>query len=110
LLFVDGRPQGSDCKDESELDAVIAKLEEVKRQLADPLIEAQRLAAKRFKHDAHLHQLSEKSETAKKALDKLMLQTVEQEQYHGRILASIEVLRKQKISLRADPSVGPRLA
>jgi len=91
----------------SELDGVIAKLEEMKRDLADPVTEAQHLATKRFKHDAHLRQLSEKSETAKKALDKLMLQTVEQEQYHGRILATIEVLRKQKISLRADPSVGP---
>jgi|SRR5271167_4354568 hypothetical protein len=80
---------------ESELDAVIAKLEEVKRQLADPLIEAQRLAAKRFKHDAHLHQLSEKSEAAKEALDKLLLQTVEQEQYHDQILASLEVLREE---------------
>ena len=45
---------------------------------------------------------------AKKALEKLTLQAVEQEQYHGQILASIEVLRKQKISLRADPSVGLR--
>jgi hypothetical protein len=70
------------------------KLEEMKRDFADPLIEAQRLVAKRFKHDAYLHQLSEKSETAKKALDKLMLQTIEQEQYHGQILASIEVLRE----------------
>jgi hypothetical protein len=78
----------------SELDAVIAQLEEMKRDFADPPIEAQRLVAKRFKHDAYLHQLSEKSETAKKALDKLMLQTIQQEQYHGRILASIEVLRE----------------
>jgi hypothetical protein len=78
----------------SELDAVIAQLEDMKRDFADPLIEAQRLVAKRFKHDACLHQLSEKSETAKKALDKLMLQTIEQQQYHGRILASIEVLRE----------------
>ena len=78
----------------SELDAIIAKLEDMKHDLADPLIEAQRLAAKRFKHDAHLRQLSEKSETAKTALDKLMLQTIQQEQYHGRILASIEVLRE----------------
>jgi hypothetical protein len=61
----------------SELDAIIAKLEDMKHDLADPLIEAQRLAAKRFKHDAHLRHLSEKSETAKKALDNLMLQTVE---------------------------------
>jgi len=78
----------------SELEAVIAQLEEMKRDFADPLIEAQCLVAKRFKHDAYLNQLSEKSETAKKALDKLMLQTIEQEQYHGRILASIEVLRE----------------
>ena len=78
----------------------------MKRDLADPLIEAQRLAAKRFKHDAHLRQLSEKSETAKKALDKLMLQTVEQEQYHGQILASIEVVREQTF-LGADPGVDP---
>jgi hypothetical protein len=78
----------------SELDAVIAQLEEMKRDFTDPPIEAQRLVAKRFKHDAYLHQLSEKSVTAKKALDKLMLQTIEQEQYHGQILASIEVLRE----------------
>jgi len=77
----------------SELDAIIAKLEDMKHDLTDPLIEAQRLAAKRFKDDAHLRQLSEKSETTKKALDNLMLQTVEQEQYHGQILASVEVLR-----------------
>ena len=51
----------------SELDAVIAKLEEMKRDFADPLKKAQRLAAKRFKHDAYLRQLSEKSETAQKS-------------------------------------------
>ena len=90
----------------SELDAIIAKLEDMKHDLADPLIEAQRLAAKRFKHDAHLHQLSEKSEAAKEALDKLLLQTVEQEQYHGQILASIEVVREQTF-LGADPGVDP---
>ena len=90
----------------SDLDAVIAKLEEMKRDLSDPLIETQRLAAKRFKHDVYLHQLSEKSETAKKALDKLISQTTEQEQYHGRILASIEVVREQTF-LGADASVDP---
>jgi hypothetical protein len=89
----------------SELDAVIAKLEEMKRDFADPL-KAQRLAAKRFKHDANLRQLSEKSETAQKALDKLMLQAIEQEQYHGQILASIEVVREQTF-LGADPGVDP---
>jgi hypothetical protein len=53
-------------RNETELDAVIAKLEEMKRDFADPL-KAQRLAAKRFKHDAYLRQLSEKSETAQKS-------------------------------------------
>jgi predicted nucleic acid-binding Zn-ribbon protein len=80
-------------KNETELDAVIAKLEEVKRQLADSEMEAQRLAAKRLKHDAHLRELSEKTEAAKEALDKLMLQTAEQEQYHDQIHASVEALR-----------------
>ena len=60
-------------KNETELNAVIAKLEELKRQLADSEMKAQRLAAKRLKHNAHLHELSEKTETAKEALDKLML-------------------------------------
>jgi hypothetical protein len=38
--------------------------------------------------------LSEKTETAKEALDKLMLQTAEREQYHDQIGASVEALKK----------------
>ena len=89
-----GRLKAQIARTVSELDAVIAQLEEMKRDFADPPIEAQRLVAKRFKHDAYLHQLSEKSETAKKALDKLMSQTIQQEQYHELKTASIEVLRE----------------
>ena len=81
----------------SELDAVIAKLEEVKRQLADSEMEPQRLAAKRLKHNAHLRELSEKTEAAKEALDKLMLQTAEQERYHDQIRASVEALKEPLI-------------
>ena len=84
-------------KNETELDAVIAKLEEVKRQLADSEMEAQRLAAKRLKHNAHLRELSEKTEVAKEVLDKLMLQTAEQEQYHDQIRASVEALKEPLI-------------
>jgi predicted nucleic acid-binding Zn-ribbon protein len=83
-------------KNETELDAVIAKLEELKRQLADSEVEAQRLAATRLKHNAHLRELSEKTEAAKEALDRLMLQTAEQDQhqYHDQIRASVEALKK----------------
>jgi predicted nucleic acid-binding Zn-ribbon protein len=80
-------------KDETELDSVIAKLEEVKRQLADWEMEAQGLAAKRLKHNTRLRELNEKTEAAKDALDKLMLQTAEQEQYQDRISASVEALK-----------------
>ena len=50
----------------TELDAVIVKLEEVKRQLVDSEMEAQRLAAKQLKHNACLRELSEKTEAARK--------------------------------------------
>jgi predicted nucleic acid-binding Zn-ribbon protein len=81
-------------KNETELDAVIVKLEDFKRQLADSEMETQRLAAERIKHNAHLRELSEKTDAAKEKLDKLMLQTAEQEQYHDQICASVEALKK----------------
>ena len=84
-------------KNETEFDAVIAKLEELKRQLADSEMEAQRLAAKRLKHNAHLRELSEKAEAANEALDELVQQTDEQEQYHDQIRASIEALKEPLI-------------
>jgi hypothetical protein len=69
-------------------------LEEVKRQLTESDSEAQRLAAKRLKYNAHLCALDEKTEAAKETLDKLMLQSAEQERYHGQIHASVAVLKK----------------
>jgi hypothetical protein len=80
-------------KNQTELDAAIAKIEEVKRQLANSETEAQQLTAKRLKHDAHLRALREKNETVKEALDKLIIQTPEQQQCHDQISASLEALR-----------------
>ena len=59
------------ARTERSLDAVSLRLEELKRQLADPLIEAQRQEANRFKRDVQLRQLGEKTEAAREALDKL---------------------------------------
>jgi septal ring factor EnvC (AmiA/AmiB activator) len=69
--------KASITKNDTELDAVIAKLEEVKRLLTESDSEAQRLAAKRLKYNAHLCALDEKTEAAKETLDKLMLQTAD---------------------------------
>jgi hypothetical protein len=80
-------------KNQTELDAVIAKIEEVKRQLANSETETQQLAAKQLKHDAHLRALGEKNEAVKEALDKLMIQTPEQQQCYDQISASLEALR-----------------
>ena len=80
-------------KNQTALDAAIAKIEEVKRQFANSETEAQQLTAKRLKHDAHLRALGEKNETVKEALDKLMIQTPEQRQCHDQIAASLEALR-----------------
>ena len=82
-------------KNESELDAVIAKLEQVKRQLTESDSDAQQLAAKRLKYDAHLCALDEKTEALKETLDKLMLQTAKRERYHDQIHASVEALKKR---------------
>jgi chromosome segregation ATPase len=81
-------------KNESELDAVIAKLEQVKRQLTESDSDAQQLAAKRLKYNAHLCALDEKTEAVKETLDKLVLQTAERERYHDQIHASVEALKK----------------
>jgi hypothetical protein len=80
-------------KNQTELDAAIAKIEEVKRQLANSETEAQQSAAKQLKHDAHLRTLGKKNEAVKEALDKLMIQASEQQQYHDQIFASLEALR-----------------
>jgi hypothetical protein len=83
------------ARTERSLDAVSLKLEELKHQLADPLIEAQRQDANRFKRDVQLRQLGERTEAAREALDKLKSQTVEQKQFHDRFLANIEVLKRR---------------
>jgi chlorite dismutase len=80
-------------KNQTELDAAIAKIEEVKRHLANSETEAQQLTAKRLKSDAHLRALGEKNEAVKEALDKLMIQTPEQQQCYDQISASLEALR-----------------
>jgi hypothetical protein len=51
--------------------AMRGKIILMKLQLADPLIEAQRQEANRFKRDVQLRQLGEKTEAAREALDKL---------------------------------------
>jgi hypothetical protein len=81
------------ARTERSLDAVSLMLEELKYQVADPLIELQGQAANRSKHDLQLRQLGEKTETAREALDKLMSQTVELKQFQDQFLANIEVLK-----------------
>jgi hypothetical protein len=81
------------ARTERSLDAVSLRLKELKRQLADPLIEAQRQEANRFKRDVQLSQLGEKADAAREALDKLKSQSVELKQFNDRFLANIEALR-----------------
>ena len=81
------------ARTERSLDAVSLKLEELKRQLADPLIEAQLQEANRFKRDVQLRQLGEKTDAAREALDKLKSQSVELKQFNDRFLANIEALK-----------------
>ena len=81
------------ARTERSLDAVSLKLEELKRQLADPLIEAQRQEANRFKRDVQLRQLGEKTEVTREALDKLKSQSVELKQFNDQFLANIEALK-----------------
>ena len=81
------------ARTERSLDAVSLRLEELKRQLADPLIEAQRQEANRFKCDVQLRQLGEKTDAAREALDKLKSQSVELKQFNDRFLANIEALK-----------------
>jgi len=65
----------------------------VKRQLTESDSDAQQLAAKRLKYNAHLCALDEKTEAVKETLDKLVLQTAERG-YHDQIHASVEALKK----------------
>ena len=81
------------ARTERSLDAVSLRLEELKRQLADPLIEAQRQEANRFKRDVQLRQLGEKTDAAREALDKLKSRSVELKQFNDRFLANIEALK-----------------
>ena len=81
------------ARTERSLDAVSLRLEELKRQLADPLIEAQRQEANRFKRDVQLRQLGEKTEVTREALDKLKSQSVELKQFNDRFLSNIEALK-----------------
>lgn len=90
------------CRTVSELAVpVVPRAVQAFRQISDDrggvqpgALSATMPPAKPLKHNAHLRDLGEKTESAKEALDKLMLQTAQREQHHNQIGASVEALKK----------------